>query len=272
MTLSELLAHPNALPTVPKAVSEVLAELNQDEPDLRRLTQWLNTDPVLAARMLQLANSAHYQLQRSIATVAEALAVIGLREVRAITTAAAVASAFKQTPGLDMQAFWCYSLDVAKLCRHWARRTHAPVAECFTAGLVHATGELVMHLGLGKRMAELGPRSIYAPERAARERQALDFDYAEVSAAFARQWRFPASLVHALQWQCQPQPRETDALTLTLHLAQWRVRVRQADWSRQKRETQWNPVWAQRIDLDEDEVLDDDPITWSTPHDVKGWV
>ncbi|MGQ0710008.1 MAG: HDOD domain-containing protein [Rhodoferax sp.] len=272
MTLSELLAHPSALPSIPKTVSALLAELDQDEPDLRRLTQYLNTDPVLAARMLQLANSAHYQLTRRIATVGDALAVIGLREVRAIATAAAVAGAFRHTPGLDLIEFWCFSLDVAKLARHLARLTRAPMAESFTAGLVHATGELVMHLGLGARMAELPAHSLYTPQRFALEREALDFDYADVSAAFARQWHFPADMVAALQWQCQPRTHEHDAFTLTLHMAQWRVRAQRAGWTGRSEPQGWNPLWAQRLGLDEDEVLADEPVAWSTRAEITSWL
>ncbi len=272
MTLSELLAHPSALPSIPKAVSALLAELDQDEPDLRRLTQILNTDPVLAARMLQLANSAHYQLPRSISTVGDALAVIGLREVRSIATAAAVAGAFRHTPGLDLIEFWCYSLDVAKLARHLARLTRAPVAESFTAGLVHATGELVMQLGLGARMAELPAHQRYTLQRCTQEREALDFDYTDVSAAFARRWRFPAEMVYALQWQAQPQADEHGAFTLTLHLAQWRVRAQRAGWARGREPQGWNPLWAQRLGLDEGELLSDEPVAWSTPAEVSSWL
>ena len=58
MQLEELLAHAKALPSIPRVVSEVTAELNKDEPDARRISESISTDPALTARLLKLANSA----------------------------------------------------------------------------------------------------------------------------------------------------------------------------------------------------------------------
>ena len=61
MTLEELLASNGALPSIPKIIALLLNELDQQEPDLRIISQLINTDPVLTSRLLQLANSAQFQ-------------------------------------------------------------------------------------------------------------------------------------------------------------------------------------------------------------------
>ena len=58
MQLDELLAQAKALPSIPRVVSEVSAELNKEEPDARRISEAIGTDPALTARLLKLANSA----------------------------------------------------------------------------------------------------------------------------------------------------------------------------------------------------------------------
>ena len=62
MELNALLAQPVALPSLPRAVALLMSELAQNEPSLRRLNQLFGTDPALAARLLELANSPTFQL------------------------------------------------------------------------------------------------------------------------------------------------------------------------------------------------------------------
>ena len=76
MHLDDLLDSQLALPSIPRVIARVLAELNRDEPDLRKISNDINTDPGLAARLLRLANSAQFQLTKRIGGVSEALAVL----------------------------------------------------------------------------------------------------------------------------------------------------------------------------------------------------
>ena len=79
LTLEELLASNEALPSIPKVIALLLNELDQDEPDLRKISQLINTDPILATRLLRLANSAQFQFANKISSVSEALALMGWR-------------------------------------------------------------------------------------------------------------------------------------------------------------------------------------------------
>ena len=58
-----------------RVVSEVLTELDRDDPDPRRLSEVIATDPGLTARLLKLANSAFFGLTRQIDSVDEAIQV-----------------------------------------------------------------------------------------------------------------------------------------------------------------------------------------------------
>ena len=86
MDLNALLASPPAFPSLPRAVALLMAELAQDEPNLRRVNQFFATDPALAARLLCLANSDEFGAPRRVAGVPEALALADtgqLADVRA---------------------------------------------------------------------------------------------------------------------------------------------------------------------------------------------
>jgi HD-like signal output (HDOD) protein len=266
MKLNDLLASELALPSIPKVIALLLNELDQDEPDLRKVSQLINTDPVLTARLLQLANSAQFQLSNKIGGVSEALALMGLMQVRGLATAAAVAGAFRSIPGIDLPVFWQYSLDVAKLSRALAGMLRQNQQMAFTAGLVHAVGELVMHVGLQAPMAELNAHvAQLSLKRAKAETDLLGYCYAEVGAGFARRWQFPPRIIEALEHQCVPFEKDAyEPLAGVLHLASWRVRARAADYDQGELADRFPDVVALALGLDIDMVLQQNPIEWTT--------
>jgi len=99
MELQALLAKSNALPSIPKVVSEVLSELDADDPSPRKIGQLVATDPALTARMLKLANSAFFNVTRQISSVDDAVGILGFSHVRTLVTAVALSSSFKAVPG-----------------------------------------------------------------------------------------------------------------------------------------------------------------------------
>ena len=98
MELNALLASQFVLPSIPKVVALLLNELERDEPDLKKVTQLISTDPALTTRLLQTANSDVFKLAGTITSVSESLAILDLRHVRAMA-AQGVAQAAECGPG-----------------------------------------------------------------------------------------------------------------------------------------------------------------------------
>jgi HD-like signal output (HDOD) protein len=270
LTLEELLASNEALPSIPKVIALLLNELDQEEPDLRKISQLINTDPILATRLLRLANSAQFQFANKISSVSEALALMGLDQVRTLATAAAVAGAFTAIPGIDMNQFWRYSLNTAKLARTLAGMVRQNQPAAFTAGLIHATGELVMHLGLPKELGVLNQKlPPLALKRASAERKLLGYCFADVGAGFARNWQFPQPIVDALEHQNAPFENEVyEPMAGILHLSAWRARAKEANYSEQDLIDSFPDVVALALGIDIDMALQQEPINWTSKAEV----
>ena len=271
MNLKALLASSEALPSIPKIVALLLSELDRPEPDLRKISQLINTDPVLATRLLRLANSAQFQLSNRISSVSEALALLGFNQLRSLVTAAAVAGAFKAVPGLDMHQFWRYSLDVGKLSRVLAGTSRQNQATAFTAGLIHGTGELVMHLGMPAEMRALNQRiAPLGPRRAEAEISLLGYCYADIGAGFARKWQFPKVIADALEYQTTPFENEVcEPMARILHLAAWRARAKEANYDNDDLIHNFPDVVALALGIDIDMVLQQAPIDWTSRAEVE---
>ncbi|MBT9508282.1 HDOD domain-containing protein [Rhodoferax sp.] len=274
MTLEELLASNEALPSIPKIIALLLNELDQAEPDLRKISQLLNTDPVLTTRLLRLANSAQFQFASKISSVSEALALMGLDQVRSLATAAAVTGAFRIVQGIDMNQFWRFSLNTAKLSRMLAGMIRKNQAAAFTAGLIHATGELVMHRVIDKELMSLDQEvPPLALKRASAERKLLGYCYADVGAGFARNWQFPQAIVDALANQNTPFENDVyEPMAGILHLAAWRARAREANYDAQDLTDNFPDTVALALGLDIDMVLQQDPIDWTSRTEVAALV
>jgi HD-like signal output (HDOD) protein len=274
MELDALLAQAKALPSIPRVVSEVLAELDAEDPDTRRISQAVATDPGLTARMLKLANSAFFGLTREIGSVQEAVSILGFNHVRTLVHAVALSSSFKTVPGVNLEQFWRYSLNAAKTCKALAPSLKLNDGVAFTAGLVHAVGDLVMHIGMPDEVAKIDwGVSPLALERAQAERAAFGYTYAEVGAAFARKWDFPEAIVRALQHQLMPFEGDVyEPLAGVVHMASWRARAQELGLDRDGMASTFPDVVAILLGLDLAMVLDKDPLEWTSAGELSAFM
>ncbi len=265
MDLHTLLASQFVLPSIPKVLALLLNELARPEPDLMKISQLISTDPALTTRLLQTANSGFFKLSGKINSVSESLAILGLGHVHTMAAAAAAAASFKAMPGLNLQQFWAYSLNVAKVARSLAGVVHLNQQAAFTCGLIHALGELAMHLGMPDEVAKLDLEVVPLDLRRAKaELRTFGFCYAQVGAGFTKKWQFPQPIVDALEHQCAPFQEDVyEPLAGLIHLATWRARAGEAGLSENALAVSFPGEVAEVLGLDIDIVLRQDPIDWS---------
>lgn len=265
MELNALLAQPVALPSLPRAVALLMSELAHEEPSLRRLSQFFGTDPALAARLLELANSPTFQLPRSVGGIPEALALVGTAQLKALVSSATLGTASRSVPGMNLPQFWRYSLNTAKLARSLAGIAHQNQVAAYTAGLLHALGEVALHLADAEKAHSLN--TLVAPldlRRARIERRIFGYDYGHVTAALVRRWQLPRVLVDALQHQGAPfENNAYEPLAGVIHLASWRARAREAELGERELAVSFPGEVGVALGLDIDMVLQQDPIDWT---------
>lgn len=265
MELEALLNYPRALPAMSRTVSELLAEMNKEDPSPKRVAGLVSQDPALTTRVLRLSNSAFFRVSRQIGNAEEAVALLGMTHVRSLVMAAALGSSFKNVPGVDLMQFWRYSLRVADISRSLAALLRQNEGNAFTAGLVHAIGDLLMHIAMPD---VIGPIDMGTPpldlRRADVERATLGYCYADVGAAMAEKWQFPALIVSALKNQVSPFEDESyDPLGGVLHLASWRARAEEIRLDEGGLAATFPDMVGLSLGLDLDSVLGKDPTEWS---------
>jgi HD-like signal output (HDOD) protein len=178
---------------------------------------------------------------------------------------AAEAASPKAVPGINLQRFWDYSLNVARVSRSLAGVVRQNQQAAFTCGLIHAFGELAMHLAMPEETAKLSEK--YGPldmRRATVERQTFGYSYANVSAGFARQWHFPQVMVDALEHQYAPFENNVyEPLAGVIHLAAWRARGKDGNYNERALAVSFPGSVGVVLGLDIDMVLQQDPFDWA---------
>ncbi len=227
MTLEELLHNPNALPSAPKIVGELISSFDNDDVAVEEIAHKISLDPVLSAKLLRLANSAYYHVSRRIGNVGDAVRMLGFVTVRTLVISSGLVGSFKTVPGIDMKRFWRYSLHTAVVARWVAKKAGANTDLAFTIGMMHAIGQLVMHAGDAARAQQVdltvGP---YHDDRLATERAVFGFDFSEVGAALAEQWKFPELFPRSIrEFPAPDRATPPNRMAAVLHLAAWRARA-----------------------------------------------
>lgn len=264
MELTALLAQPVALPSQPRAVALLMNELAQPEPSLRRLNQLFSSDPALTARLLELANSPTFQMPRQVAGVPEALALLGMAQLRTLVATAPLGTTSRSVPGVNMQQFWRYSLNTAKLARSLAGLVHHDQIAAYTAGLLHALGELVIHLANPDKAQSVN--TLVTPfdmRRGKIEHRIFGYDYGHVTAELAQRWQLPTVVVEALRYQGAPfDGNAYEPLAGVIHLASWRARARESGLTDKEMAVSFPDEVGLTLGLDIDMVLQQDPYDW----------
>jgi HD-like signal output (HDOD) protein len=227
MTIETLLHNPNALPSPPKLIEELIGSFDDPDVSVDAIAHKLATDPVLSAKLLRLANSAYYHVSRSIGTVDDAVRMLGFVTVRTLVISSGLVSGFKTVPGLDLKRFWRYSLNTAVAAKWIARQAGENTDLAFTIGMMHGIGQLVIHMGIPEQARQLG-QSVdnYHPKRLEAELEAFGYDSSQVGAELAARWKFPDIFVDSIRDFPDPtrqSPRS--GMSAVIHMAVWRAQM-----------------------------------------------
>ena len=198
-----------ALPPLPEAMTAVLLALNRAHLSANRSIELIEHDPALAARLLRLANSAFYGVPGRVASIGDAVRMLGLRTVSGVLAAASVHNAIRieSCSGFDFQAYWQHAIACALAARALAPLAGLDADEAFLAGLMHDIGQLALaafypsHASAALARAQANDLS---PEHA--EQAVLGIAHPQVGALLATHWHFPAPVVRAIAHHHAPEP------------------------------------------------------------------
>lgn len=228
MSSSYLLTHEhvrgrlNQLPSLPSVVAELLHSIGNEDADIDKIARQIAKDQGLSARVLRVANSSFYGLQKQVTSINDAVVVLGFRAVRSMVLAVSVSATFRveNCPGFEMQAYLRHGVATALAARSLASIVGQNPEFAFTAGLLHDIGQLVLAANFPTQYAEaLAYRSKHDCPLIVAERDILGLDHTVVGGLLAEAWHFPEMLRSAVVEHHHPASAEASSLADLIHLA-----------------------------------------------------
>lgn len=209
-TTASLLSRIHSIPTMPKVVQGLIATFDAAEINVPHIARLVNTDPVIAAKVLRLANSSYYHRARSVSSINDAVVFLGLDALRMLVIGAGFAGAVKVPQSLGRNLYWRFCLHTAVASQFFARQCNEDSETAFTAGLMHAIGEPLMVTSMESEMRGVDEQALfYDHERARCERAAIGFAFSDLGGDLAESWCFPAAVVAAIRTAPEPLEAET---------------------------------------------------------------
>ncbi|KQQ56178.1 histidine kinase [Pseudomonas sp. Leaf127] len=212
MDIEKLFADLQSLPSIPKVAQDLMLQFDNPSSDLESVARNIEKDPVIAAKILRLANSARFRGSRDSSSIEDAALRLGFNTLRTLVMASAVTGAFKAVPNFDLKGFWLKSFQVAGIARLLAKQSGADAEIAFTCGVMHNIGELLIQTGAPAEAERLNnAKRASGSGRVANETLHLGFGYPEVGAELARRWHLPQVIQQAIAYQANPMQAPQDA-------------------------------------------------------------
>ena len=201
LSLEQVLADIRQLPSLPAVVGELVKTLNNEFADIGQIAKGIAKDQSLAARALRVANSPFYGIQHEVASIHEAIVILGFRAVGSLVMAASVMGYFPLPVGIafDLTRFWRHGIGTALCARALARASGGDAETAFTVGLLHDIGVLLLATTRPTHYAKvLAWRAANDCLLVEAEQAVLGFDHAQAGEALASRWGFPAGIARAV--------------------------------------------------------------------------
>lgn len=202
MSLEKALSRLHQLPAIPAVVQEVVASFNTSNIDLGELAGKIGHDQALTAKLLRVANSSFYGFPRQIASIQDAVVVMGLASVRSLVLSVGFVHAFgrEHEGALDRVEYWKRCFRIASYAKAIAKCVRQPQEVAFTAGMLHDIGQLVLDVCLQEQYGEIVTKAkAEGSGLIAVEEAMLGFHHGTLGAEVARRWNFPPVIEQAIR-------------------------------------------------------------------------
>ncbi len=210
------------LPPFSSAINDVLTMLDENRADMSKVAEKLLVDPILAGRVLHMANSSFYGFSRQIGSVREACVILGNHTVKNLVYTLAVMGQFEEAKKhaenpnnkttitdnnmqepvsltVDYNQVWRHSLMVGCLAMKLAESVKYDPVTAYTAGLFQELGMIILHYFFPDKFLEC---SVWAQKNNVclidAERKFFGIDHFQVSALGLDTWHFPNTIVDVL--------------------------------------------------------------------------
>lgn len=189
--------------TLPVIAMKVIEMANDPDSGAADLKQVMESDAALAARVLRCVNSSAYAVRTKITNLQQAIAYLGLKQIRNLALTASVSELFRGEESIgtyQRSQLWRHLVSTGLCARLIAmRRNFDNFEDIFMAGLLHDIGVIFedqyAHDSFCKTMQSLDPEKTLVVV----EHECMGFCHTILGARVAEAWNFPKPVIDTIR-------------------------------------------------------------------------
>ncbi len=195
-----------SLPPLPKSFAQVNSICSDPNSGVSDLAKVIETDPMLVANLLKIANSPLYSFQREIKSVLQAISLFGMSTTRSLITSISV----KKLLGVDMEPYGVTPEEFVNISSlqsmlvvKWYKKLDAKkVDDLFLAALLQDTGKILIadEVVRNDEIYQFKSEIEVATNIASVEKMYVESTTAEVTSQIFEHWGFDEKMVNMIKF------------------------------------------------------------------------
>jgi len=190
------------LPALPQTLVRLLEECSDNNVELPEVASIVARDATIAAKILNLANSAFLGTRARFLSIEQAVIYLGIDTVRNLAISVSVHESFadiSDTEHFKLPEFWYHSLLTALIAKELAELAgYDNPAEAYLAGLLHDIGKCLFCTVSGEAFEKLQLSETPDNDVLDQERQLFGLDHAEAACRLIENWHLAPELAEAI--------------------------------------------------------------------------
>ncbi len=213
-----------SLASVPKIIFEVGQLIRTEPGNVKKLARMIEKDQGLTTKILSIANSPLYGLQRKVPSLEFGLMVMGSEEVSKMVTAISLSESlkFQSIENFTYIDYWKHCMLVGTASKDMSIRLGFSdiSSEAFLSGMLHDIGIQVIAQYFNKEFKDILNLVSSGKKFYAAEQEVLGVSHAYMGKVLAQKWKLPDYLSEALELHHHPSKSENNkVLCAIVHLA-----------------------------------------------------
>ncbi len=196
------------LPAFPVVALQILDLIRKQGTSSADVAKVVESDPSVTVKVLRLVNSAAYGFRGNIASVKDAITMLGFSTIQKLTLQVTLFEQIvrpQKAVIFDRTFFWQHCLSVAGLSIALAEETGYPrPQEAYVAGLIHDIGKTILD-GYGRISYGDFLNNLVEPDslKVEAEKNVIGISHDDIGAYFCHTWNLPEDLIHTVKFHHQ---------------------------------------------------------------------
>jgi putative nucleotidyltransferase with HDIG domain len=222
-----LVSQLESLPCMSQLHSNLIRELRSDDASIEEISNIICQDVAMAAKIMQLVNSAFFGVRQQVTSISQAITLLGLDIISALVLSVKIFSGFSDDmlKKFSLDSLWAHSLNVSKFAKIIAQAENADrniTDYAMMAGLLHDIGKLALAATTPQQYEQV--LSLATKENmpiCQAEDKIIGTTHAEIGAYLLGLWNFPDEVIYALAYHHKPAQSDTNNFSVltAVHLA-----------------------------------------------------